>query len=181
MFSGPPPKKKSGPHPKKTPKKLKVAQTTIAKGPQWRNRLGTLRTFFFFFFGCLFLKPLKFFGGLPKWKFYATEGPPPETADRALFLKSATVCNILLYWQIHFYVQENCRPNTVQLRQIGGITIAHIFLRILKLANGQTRMVGALGMVFRLPFKKPWFNRVLALFQSKGHNSELNIGALFRK
>ena len=42
------------------------------------------------------LKPLKFLWGLPKWKFYATEGPPPQTADRALFLKSAT--DISLVW-----------------------------------------------------------------------------------
>ena len=38
----------------------------------------------------LYLKPLKFVLGPPKWKIYTTEGPPPKAADRALSLKSAS-------------------------------------------------------------------------------------------
>ena len=52
----PPPKKKTK---KKT---RKVAQTTIAKGPQWGNRLGTTEDLFFF--GCHFLKLPNFFWGV---------------------------------------------------------------------------------------------------------------------
>ena len=45
---------------------------------------------FSFFLAFNFWNPLKSISGLLKWKFYATEGPQPLPADKALFLKSAS-------------------------------------------------------------------------------------------
>ena len=49
-----------------------------------------------------FLKPPKFVFGLLKWKFYTTEGAPPEAAGRTLFLKSVPD----LYFQYLLQLQE---------------------------------------------------------------------------
>ena len=77
------------------------------KGPSGITGDEVENLIFFFFFAFHFLKPLKYVLGLPKWKFYATEGPPPSAADRALFLKSASVLYIkntgiqehYMYWK----------------------------------------------------------------------------------
>ena len=63
----------------------------INQGPSKKGKVtpiqkDTQRTFFFHFW-----KPLKFILGLPKRKFYATEGPQPLAADRALFLNPPLV------------------------------------------------------------------------------------------
>ena len=87
LLTGPPknfvcraPPNKSGPHLKR------IVQASMLKDPSGITS-GRAENLFFF---SHFLKLLKFVLGLPKWKFYATEGPPPSAADRALFRKSAS-------------------------------------------------------------------------------------------
>ena len=91
LFAGPPPYK-TGPH-KKGGKK-EVAEACRLKGPvphlvvQWEGEGQSREPIVF---ACQFLRPLKFVLGLSNLKIYATKGPLRIAADRALFLKSASV------------------------------------------------------------------------------------------
>ena len=67
---------------KKKRKKKEVVQACRLKGPMAHLVVGEAKNFLF--------KPLKSVLGLPNWKIYATEGPLPKAADRALSLKSAS-------------------------------------------------------------------------------------------